>query len=173
LPSAACVACAIRKGEQRTSSRRGIKRGGKRRERHTARRSDASNGFPSYHRWPRANRIRKALAPFDLTSHQISEVGRDQSGEDEAHTSKRHHGNVSSGRTELRKYPSELLPPVGDARAMKRLSVGLKRGECAVVGWQCAAPTEPKWLTALLARNVAKSKRRARYERQFKRGKRT
>lgn len=52
---------------------------------------------------------------------------------------------------------------------MKRLTVGLKRGECAVVGWQAAHAVEPRWLTLQLARNSAKAKRRARYERQFKR----
>lgn len=68
------------------------------------------------------------------------------------------------------RWKAEARLPESVALPMtKRLTAGLKPGDVAVVGWTAAAPTEPAWLTALLARNKAKAAKRDRYERRFKR----
>lgn len=64
---------------------------------------------------------------------------------------------------ESRLAESVPLPPT------RRLTAGLKSGEVAVVGWQASAPSEPVWLTNLLARNKVKAVKRERYERRLKR----
>lgn len=69
----------------------------------------------------------------------------------------------------LRIRMESKLPESKPVPMTKRLTAGLKPGEIGVVGWQCAPVRVPARLQRALAQSAAKSVKRERYERRFKR----